>query len=48
MAKRKKPRSVETLTHVEAARRNGPTAGYHPVMADEDKAPIRVAYESRD
>ena len=48
MAKRKKPKSVETLTHDEAARRNIPTAEYHPVMAEEDKAPIRVAYERRN
>ena len=48
MAKRKKHKSVETLTHGEAARRNIPTAEYHPVMADEDKAPIRVAYERRN
>ena len=49
MARRKKKaKSVETLTHGEAARRNIPTAEYHPVMADEDKAPIRVAYERRN
>ena len=48
MAKRKKAKSVETLTHGEAARRNIPTAECHPVMADEDKAPIRVAYERRN
>ena len=48
MAKRKKARSVEALTHGEAARRNIPTAEYHPVMAEEDKAPIRVAYERRN
>ena len=47
-AKRKKSKSVETLTHGEAARRNIPTAEYHPVMADEEKAPIRVAYERRN
>ena len=47
MAKRKS-KSVETLTHGEAARRNIPTAEYHPVMAEEDKAPIRVAYERRN
>ena len=45
---KKKSRSVETLTHGEAARRNIPTAEYHPVMAEEDKAPIRVAYERRN
>ena len=48
MAKRKKSKSVETLTHAEAARRNIPTAEYHPVMSEEDKAPIRVAYERRN
>ena len=48
MAKRKKTKSVVTLTHGEAARRNIPTAEYHPVMADEEKAPIRVAYERRN
>ena len=46
--KKKRSKSVETLTHDEAARRNIPTAEYHPVMAEEDKAPIRVAYERRN
>ena len=46
--KRKKAKSVETLTHAEAARRNIPTAEFHPVMAEEDKAPIRVAYGRRN
>ncbi|MCY4550584.1 MAG: DNA methyltransferase [Defluviicoccus sp.] len=48
MAKRKKSKSVETLVHDEAQRRNIPTAEYHPVMAEEDKAPVRVAYERRN
>ncbi len=49
MARRKKKaKSVETLTHGEVARRNIPTAEYHPVMAEEDKAPVRVAYERRN
>ncbi|MCY4592262.1 MAG: site-specific DNA-methyltransferase [Alphaproteobacteria bacterium] len=49
MARRKKKtKSVETLTHGEAARRNIPTAEYHPIMAEKDKAPIRVAYERRN
>ena len=47
-AKKKKAKSVETLTHGEAVRRNIPTAEYHPVMAEEDKAPIRMAYERRN
>ena len=44
----KKLKSVETLTHGGATRRNIPTAEYHPVMSDDDKAPIRVAYERRN
>ena len=45
---RKRPKSVETLVHDEAARRNIPTAEYHPVLSEEDKAPVRVAYERRN
>ena len=45
---RKTPKSVETLTHGEASRRNIPTAEFHPVMAEEEKAPVRVAYERRN
>ena len=47
-SRKSKSRSVGTLTHPEAARRNIPTAEYHPVMAEEDKAPVRVAYERRN
>ena len=46
--KPKKPIEVKTLTHDEAARRNIPTAEYHPVLSDDEKAPIRVAYERRN
>ena len=46
--KTKKPKSVETLVHDEAARRHIPTAEFHSVIADADKAPIRVAYERRN
>ena len=46
--KPKKPIEVKTLVHDEAARRNIPTAEYHPVLPDEEKAPIRVAYERRN
>ena len=46
--KPKKPIEVETLVHDEAARRNIPTAEFHSAIADEDKAPIRVAYERRN
>ncbi len=42
------PKSVETLTHDEAARHNIPTAEYHPVLSEEDMAPVRVAWERRN
>ena len=47
-ARKKKPKSVDTLTHGESARRNIPTAEYHPVLSEEEKAPVQVAYERRN
>ena len=44
----KKGKSVETLTHGGASRRNIPTAEYHPILSDDEKTPIRVAYERRN
>ena len=44
----KKPRRVDTLTHGGARRRNVPTAEAQPLMADEDKAPVPLAYERRN
>ena len=44
----KKPRRVSTLTHGGAKRRNAPTAEAQPFMADEDRAPVRVALERRN
>ena len=41
-------RTVETLTHGEASRRNIPTAEHEPVMAEEDRSPVEVAYERRN
>ncbi len=41
-------KSVETLTHEEASRKNIPTAEYQSVMQKEDQSPIRVAYERRN
>jgi adenine-specific DNA-methyltransferase len=44
----KKPtasKSVETLTHDEATRKNIPTAEYQSVVAKEVETPVRVAYE---
>ena len=48
MAKRKTPTSVEILTHDAAARRNIPTAEHEPVMAEDDRNPVEVAYERRN
>lgn len=45
----KKPnKSVETLTHEEATRKNIPTAEYEAVLHEKDKSSIRVAYERRN
>jgi adenine-specific DNA-methyltransferase len=41
-------KSVETLTHAEAKRKNIPSAEHQSVMRDEDKSPIQVAYERRN
>ena len=51
MARKRKPKklkNVETLKHEDASRTNIPTAEYQSVMADEEKNPIRVAYERRN
>jgi adenine-specific DNA-methyltransferase len=42
------PIEVEALKHKEARRRNIPTAEYESVMRDEDKTPVRLAYERRN
>ncbi len=41
-------KTVETLTHEEARRRNIPTAEYQSVMEKADQSPVRVAYERRN
>lgn len=41
-------KKVESLKHGEAKRKNIPTAEYQSVMAEEEKSPIRVAYERRN
>ena len=50
MAKRsaQQPKKVETLNHDEATRKNIPTAEYQSVMAEDEKNPVRVAYERRN
>ncbi len=41
-------KSVETLTHEEASRKNIPTAEYEAVLHEKDKNSVRVAYERRN
>ena len=48
MAKRRSPKTVTSLRHEDASRKNIPTAEYEPVMEESDKSPIRVAYERRN
>src|SRR5882724_7649525 len=49
MARRpQNPRTVATLTHEEARRKNIPTAEYQSVMQEAQKSPVRVAYERRN
>ena len=48
MAKRRSPKMVTTLRHEDASRKNIPTAEYEPVLGEEDRRPIQVAYERRN
>ena len=43
--KSEKARTVETLTHEEASRKNIPTAEYQSVLNEEQERPIRVSYD---
>lgn len=44
----KRPIDVTSLRHKEATRRNIPTAEYEPMLREEDRSPIRLAYERRN
>jgi adenine-specific DNA-methyltransferase len=48
MAKNKTNKTVETLTHDEARRKNIPTAEFQSVMRKDEEDPIRLAYERRN
>src|SRR5713101_8034212 len=48
MATRRSTKTVGTLMHEEARRKNIPTAEYQSVMQKEEQSPIRVAYERRN
>ncbi len=41
-------KTVETLKHKEARRKNIPTAEYQAVLEKEEQSPIRIAYERRN
>ena len=42
------PKTVDTIQHKDASRKNIPTAEYQAVMADDERSPIQVAYERRN
>ena len=46
--KNKKTKTVETLRHTEASRKNLPTAEFQSVMRSDEQSPVRVAYERRN
>ncbi|MGK5093575.1 site-specific DNA-methyltransferase [Deltaproteobacteria bacterium TL4] len=48
MANDSTKKTIETITHEEAKRKNIPTAEYQSMMRKEDENPIRVAYERRN
>ncbi len=48
MTRHKAPRTVETLTHAEASRKNIPTAEFRSVMDRAEQSPVQVAYERRN
>ena len=48
MAKRKREKTVATLTHEEASRKNIPTAEFRSVMERVEQSPVQVAYQRRN
>ena len=48
MAKRKREKTVATLRHEEASRKNIPTAEFRSVMEGAEQSPIQVAYQRRN
>src|SRR5271156_944221 len=43
-----KKKTIATLTHEEASRKNIPTAEFQSVMHKEEQSPVRVAYQRRN
>src|SRR5271155_4181937 len=48
MAKKSSTKTVETLKHDEAKRKNIPTAEFQSVLKQEEQNPVRIAYERRN
>ncbi len=48
MAKRKRGKTVATLRHEEASRKNIPTAEVRSVMEGDEQRPVQVAYQRRN
>ena len=46
--KKKTRKTVESLTHRDASRKNIPTAEYQSVLRKDEQNPIRIAYERRN
>ncbi len=44
----KKPKSIETIKHLEASRPNLPSAEHQPLMNARERRAIRIAYERRN
>ena len=44
----RQPTQVTALTHADDSRPNIPTAEYQPIMTDEQRSPVHVAYERRN
>src|ERR1700738_4520556 len=47
-SKPKALKSVETLIHQDASRKNIPTAEFQSVMRKDEQSPVRMAYERRN
>jgi len=48
MAKSKANLNIDTLKHTSAKRTNIPTAEFESVMKEQEKSPVRIAYERRN
>ena len=48
MAKRRREKTVATITHGEASRKNIPTAEHRSVMDRSEQGPVQVAYDRRN